>query len=187
MEEEKPEKIKTFKELSDSWIKTTVPATCKPSTVREYQDILHNHILPVFKDEKITLINKGRVKDFLLGKLNDGFAHSTVGHIRNCISGVFNLAMDHEMIKVNPAQQLRGIIKKKDSRKEMNPLSGNELNKLLSVIEENYPDYYTLTLLLASTGLRIGEALALKWEDIDFKRKHFKLMLFNFLKGCFLF
>jgi integrase len=45
-EEEKP--APTFKEVADSWIKTTVPATCKKSTLRDYQDLLTNHVLPVF-------------------------------------------------------------------------------------------------------------------------------------------
>ena len=44
-EEEKP--VKTFGEYADSWIKTTVPATCKATTADDYERILENHVNPV--------------------------------------------------------------------------------------------------------------------------------------------
>ena len=65
-EDAKP--IPTFKDCAGKWIKTTVPATCKASTVRDYQDILRLHLLPVFSDLKVTDINRGKVKGFLLEK-----------------------------------------------------------------------------------------------------------------------
>lgn len=55
-EEEK--QIPTFKEYADSWIQNTVPANCRESTVRDYRDILDNHVLPVFKDLELTAINR---------------------------------------------------------------------------------------------------------------------------------
>jgi len=172
----------TFKDFSDDWIDITVPATCKPSTLREYQDILKNHVLPIFSDQEITGINKGQVKDFLLSKLNDGYAYSTVGHIRNCLSGVFNLAMDHEVIVMNPAQQLRGIIKKKNSKDDINPLSVAELTLLLDTVEEHYKGHYALVTLLSLTGMRIGEAFGLKWGDIDFKDRFIEVKR-NYVRG----
>jgi len=62
-EEQKP--IPTFGEYADTWIKTTVQATCKESTLSDYQDILRVHVLPVFGDMRLTDITRGMVKDFL--------------------------------------------------------------------------------------------------------------------------
>jgi integrase len=166
-EEEKP--IPTFKEYSDKWIKITVPATCKASTVRDYQDILDLHILSVFKDLKRTDITRGKVKTFLLEKLNDGYATSTVAHFRNCLSGVLNLALDDEIIQANPAQRLgKGFLKAKDHKGDINPLTSDELKVLLDAVYKHFPKHYSLFLLIARTGVRIGEALALKWGDLDF-------------------
>jgi len=166
-EEKKP--IPTFKEYSNRWIKTTVPATCKASTVRDYQDILDLHLLPVFKDIKITDITRGKVKTFLLEKLNNNYASSTVAHFRNCLSGVLNLALDDEIIQANPAQRLgKGFLKVKDHKGDINPLTSDELKLLLDAVYEHFPKHYTLFLLLARTGMRIGEALALKWGDLDY-------------------
>jgi len=173
-EEEKP--IKTFKEYSDIWIKTTVPATCKKSTLRDYQDILRLHVLPFFKDYKVTHISRGKVKSFLLDKMNKGKAISTIKHYRNCISGVLNLAIDDEVIKANPAKQLgKGFLKTEQLGKDINPLTSDELTTLLNAVSEHFPEHHTLFLLLARTGMRIGEALALKWYDIDFEKRFIKV------------
>jgi hypothetical protein len=52
----------TFKQYADSWIKTTVPATCKKSTTSDYQAILDNHVLPVFGEMPVKDINRARLK-----------------------------------------------------------------------------------------------------------------------------
>ena len=92
---EEKSRVPTFKEYSDSWIKTTVPATCKESTLSDYEDIRKNHVLPVFQSLEITSITKGQVKDFILEKLNKGYAVSAVTHMKDVISGILNKAVDN--------------------------------------------------------------------------------------------
>jgi integrase len=162
--------IPTFKEYSDRWITITVPATCKESTVQDYKNILRLHVLPAFGDLKVTEISRGKVKDFLLGKVNNGYAKSTASHMKDVISGVLNKALDDEIIQANPALQLgKNILKTKDQKKYINALRPEELSQLLNTVSEHFPEHYTLFLLLARTGMRIGEALALQWEDLNFK------------------
>jgi len=170
-EEEKP--TPTFKEYADSWIKITVPATCKESTNEDYKDILRIHVLPIFKDMRITDISRGKIKNFLLEKVNKGYAGSTVTHIKNVISGVLNKAVDDEIIPANPAHRLGKIVKPKDRKGDMDPLSQEELRKLLDTVQrdKSLKSWYSLFLLLSRTGLRIGEAVALQWGDIDFNSR----------------
>jgi len=165
---EDPKPIPTFKECADSWIKTTVPATCKESTVRDYNDILRIHALPVFGDLNLVDITRGKVKDFLLDKVNHGYAKSTVSHMKDVVSGVLNKALDDEIIPANPVVRLGKFIKRKDTKADINPLEGHELKHLLDSAKEHFQEHYTLFLLLARTGMRIGEALALEWDDINF-------------------
>jgi integrase len=167
-EEEKP--IPTFKEYAESWITTTVPATCKASTVRDYQDILRIHVLPVFENLRITDITRGKVKDFLLSKINEGYAGSTVSHMKDVISGILNKAIDDEIISANPTYRLKlgKAVNARDPKEAIDPLTSDELKLLLDTVQIHFPAHYTLFLLLARTGMRIGEALALQWGDIDF-------------------
>lgn len=63
---------------------------------------------------------------------------------------------------------LKGIVKKKPKNDSVNPLSAAELTTLLNTVHKHYP----LFLVLARTGMRIGEALALQWADINFDERH---------------
>jgi integrase len=106
-----------------------------------------------------------------LGKLNEGYARSTVSHMKDVISGVLTTAMDDELIQANPALGLKNILKKKsNSEDEIDPLTDAELNLLLKTVYESpkFKEHFCLFLLLARTGMRIGEALALQWGDMDF-------------------
>jgi integrase len=162
-----------FKAFAKTWFKTTVKATCKPSTASDYKGILKNHLYPAFKNTPITELNRGKIKEFLLGKLNEGFSHSTVGHMKNVLSGVLAQALDHEIVQANPALGIKKIANGKAKAEAINPLTDAELDRLLQTVyhSKKYREHFCLFLLLARTGMRIGEALALKWGDIDFNSR----------------
>ena len=63
--EQKEKNDLTFNEYADSWIQKIAPAECKESTLKGYQDLLDNHVLPVFGHLKVTEITRGKVKEFL--------------------------------------------------------------------------------------------------------------------------
>jgi integrase len=89
--------------------------------------------------------------------------------MKNVLSGVLNKAVDDEILQTNPAHRLGKIFKAQDKRKDVDFLTKEELKQLLDTVEGHFPRHYPLFLLLARTGLRIGEALALQWGDIDFQ------------------
>jgi integrase len=126
-------------------------------------------VCPIFQDLKITDITRGKIKDFLLAKINEGYAESTVSHFKDVVSGVLTKAIDDEVITANPTMKLGKVIKRKDKKASINPLSADELRIFLDTVSEHFPEHYTLFLLLARTGMRIGEALALRWADADFR------------------
>ena len=161
---------KSFKEYADIWLNVTLPATCKVSTQNDYKWILNKHILPVFGKKPVTEISRLMVKKFLMGKIKEGFAQSTVTHIKNAMSGVLNLALDDEVVTINPAHRLGKIFQKKQ-RDSIDYLTKEELSRLLESCRENFSDHYVMVLTLARTGMRLGEVLALQWGDIDFHNR----------------
>jgi integrase len=98
------------------------------------------------------------------------------------ISGVLTDAVDDDLISVNPTLNLGRRFMKKvydaiEARKvtsgdenegKPNPLSQKELRLLLKAAQKHFPQHYPMFLFLARTGSRVGEALGLKWGDIDF-------------------
>jgi len=159
----------TFEEYANTWKTLTVPATCKPSTVSDYQGILKNHVLPVFGKTTVNEINRFMVKRFLMKKITDGFASSTVTHMKNAISGTLNLAVDDEILPVNPAHNIGKIFIKQNPKPKVDPFNIDELATLLGTYQIHFPRHYPLILTLARTGIRFGEGLGLQWKDIDFK------------------
>lgn len=164
----KKKKSSTFKEYSDIWETITLPSICKPSTISDYKALLRNHILPELKNVELSQINRMTVKNFLMQKYNSGLSQSTVSHIKSVISGVLSLAVDDEQIPSNPALKLGKIFIEKKINDVADPLNRNELSILLDTFVKKFPKHYPLALLLARTGMRFGEALALQWGDIDF-------------------
>jgi integrase len=160
--------ISTFAVYAKKWITDTVPAICKPSTASDCKRLLDKHILPALGKHKVTEINRHTVKQFLMKKANEGYSGSSITHIKNAISGVLGLAVDDEVIAYNPAQKLGKFIRTKSLQLDVDPLTRNELRLLLDTFAKHYPRHYPLALTLARTGMRIGEALALQWGDIDF-------------------
>jgi integrase len=171
--EEKKE-TSLFKDYAQSWINITAPATCKASTVSDYVSILESHVLPVFGDLAVDKISKGMIKDFLLGKVNEGFAGSTVTHMKNVISGVLSKAVDDETIQTNPAHRLGKIFKTQDKKKNVVFLTKDELKNLLDTAQKHFPRHFPLFLLLARTGLenRRGSCLAMGWHRFSRKVHH---------------
>ncbi|MFC1560912.1 tyrosine-type recombinase/integrase [Candidatus Latescibacterota bacterium] len=119
-----------------------------------------------------------------MNKLKEGYSPSTVNHIKCAISNVLNLAVDDEIINANPAHRLGNFLKteKLNPTKKIIPLTREELSSLMKVFKDKFPKDYPFALTLARTGMRLGEALGLKWDDIDFEDRSIHIQR-NYIKG----
>ncbi|KPA16676.1 integrase family protein [Candidatus Magnetomorum sp. HK-1] len=158
----------TFKAYAKDYLKTA-KVRCKPSTYSDYKGILNTHLLPEFGNKPVVNISKKEIRLFLQKKL-ELLSVSTVKHLKAVLSNVFGLAIEDEIINDNPALGLSKIFpkKKKSSNKF---LTKEEVTKILETAKTEKPEHFLLFLLLARTGLRLGEALALKWKDIDLTKR----------------
>ena len=167
-------KIPAFGNYSIKWLKGYVKLNCRESTVDEYRSILKNHILPIFKKNKLDQITRGSVRNFLLEKHSGGLSGKRVMLIKTVLSGIFNYALDEELIETNPALGIskrlfpRGSHKRK--RVEKNDVFTNdELNCFLDTCKADFPDHFLFFFMAARTGMRLGELLALRWGDVDLR------------------
>jgi len=167
--EKKTATAATFEEYANTWMTFNVPATCKPSTEKDYRSILDNHVLPAFGKKSVSEIKRMMIKKFLMGKIKSGFAASTVSHMKCCIGGTLNVAVDDGVLTANPAHRLGKIFKKKNVQGDIRPYPKDELASLLESFQSHFPDHYPQALTLARTGMRLGESLALQWDDINFE------------------
>ncbi len=169
----------------DLWLATGAKQTLKASTLEDNHAILKNHIKGTGLDaptvDKITQLD---VENFLLKKLKSR-SNSTVTHIRNVLSGGFKTAIKDRTILTNPCHGFKISTKADACRKpKIEPLTAKEIQTLLSTFEKHCPGQHDLALLLARTGMRIGEAVALKWSDVNFNDRYITVER-NFTRGRF--
>ena len=172
----KEKTVPTFKQYADVWL-DYIATLRRASTRDRYGELLNNHILPVFGDMRLDEVTRGHVRDFLVSKLTEetmkgkmGYAPATIGVLRDVMSGVFNSALDEEILATNP---VAGITKRLElsrakAKPEIHPLTREELASFLGACEAHYRQFHPFFLMAARTGMRLGELLAIQWGDVDF-------------------
>jgi len=156
-----------FGEYTEKWLTIYAETNLKHSTVKGYRSVIKTH-LACFNDLPLKQITRALIKDLLYSKLKAGLSPARVTRIKALISSILNHALEDGLITTNPAIRLGRLIKTKDRKADIIPLTRDEAKTLLDTIQEHYPRYYPLFLCALRTGLRLGELLALEWGDIDF-------------------
>lgn len=158
-----------FGDVLDEWLELH-KETVKPSTWRYIERRVKNHVRPYFNNMYVDKITLRQCQDFT----NKAFAAAPVGftQIISIVKNTLDYALRLGMIESNP---MLYVIKPKKqatiSDKHGNYYNKQELKKFLNVAKEYNQEKYTLFRLLAFSGIRIGECLALTWHDLDIKNK----------------
>lgn len=163
MEKKQPSFKQFIEEIYLPWYKTQV----KESTYRNRLNTIEKHF-KFFYRKKVNEIEPIHVQTWQL-KLAKDYSPNYVRIIQGMLSLAFDRAIILGLAKKNPARMV-GNIKYKKVKVDFWTLE--EFQKVISLLYKG--DYYEHYLficfwLLFTTGLRIGEAAALQWDDIDFE------------------
>ena len=156
----------TFKQLFESWDKVYKP-TVKESTYAVTMRYFNNHILSALGNiyiEKITVAECQKA-------VNEWFeeAPHTFDRFIHYASKVFKYGIDMELLTSNPMEKVIKPKLKERPQQYQEFYDKDELNKFLSCAKKCNFRYFVYFRLLAYTGMRKGESLALKWSEIDFE------------------
>lgn len=164
-----------FGEWMNFWYQTYCKPRLKITTQEVYESRIYGHIIPKLGKIPLSEIQTNDLQKFysdlsqngrlvrrkLYGKgLSNTVTRSIHAHCRSAL----DRAVKETLIRVNPATDCK--LPSKKSR-EMQVLSKEEMQRFL--IQAQYEGYYELFLLELATGMRRGEILALKWDDLSFK------------------
>ena len=153
----------TFGELAKRFL-LDCDSDFKASTHSFYKQALDNHLLPVWKDKKLSKLRKPHVIE-LKAALQVTLSASTARNILAVATRVLNHGIELEWLKSNVAAQVR---KPKIIKREIRILSEVEQCALIKVAA---PACKMLFHLALHSGLRKGELLGLQWESVDFDRE----------------
>lgn len=164
-------------DYAERWLES-LPARLRPRTVKSYRELYRLHIAPTLKEIGLAEIKRVQVKALLLDKQRQGLSRNTVRLIGACLSALCSEAIDDGLLAASPAVALgRWLGARGDHgdpggrQRTIRPFSAEQLARLLATARELCPRYYPLFLTLARTGCRPGEALALRWIDVNFQSR----------------
>lgn len=145
----------------------------KVSTIEQYKNSIDGHIIPTLGQIKLQRLTKSRYQEFI-DSLALKYSVSTVRIIHSVFNSAINAAVEDEILPRNKITKVN-LPQFKSKHKEISEseiFNEDELARLIKFVKENESEtHYMLVLLLASTGMRKGEALALRWDDVDFDNK----------------
>lgn len=152
----------TFETVAEEWLES-IRKSRKESTYLKYCVVYELHLAPFLANVEI----QNLTEEMIAEAADDDFSDSTKRSIRCVVNQILRYAFSHYHMKEMHMDKIIAT----DMKEPVRVLNMSEQSKLLRYINQN-KDIYTVGILLClSTGLRLGEICALKWDDVDLDLK----------------
>jgi len=145
-----------------------------PGTARVYRLQVEIHLAPHFKDVDVRSIGLAEIQRFYDHCIDTGKPRSakSIDMALNVLRLILSHARGQGLVETNAVQAWKSGRPRRRSSSSVavapeKVLSAEELGAVLRVAEADFPHFFPLVLFLADTGARLGEALALRWIDVD--------------------
>lgn len=156
------DRIPTLAEYLEYWLNQSVKPRVRPLTLAGYSVNVRKHLVPTLGKIRLDRLTPQDVQEMMNRRLADGFSPKTVAYMHQVLRTALELARRWDLIDrnvaslVDPPRRQRPTIRPlapDKARQFLNSVRGHRLEALFSVA--------------LAVGLRQGEALGLRWEDID--------------------
>jgi len=160
-----PDTSLTVAQLLDRWYTDVLRHQVALSAAENYRSIARNHINPTLGRKKVNSLTTSDVDRLLSQKIASGLSVSTVRRIRSVLAQGLDQGIRWGSVTRNVASLSRAP---KEQRREGRTLTPEQARRLLDALQ-GHPNEPLYALML-STGLRRGEALGLRWDDLNQKK-----------------
>ena len=162
-------KIVTVQEVFEVWFEEYVDVNTRTNTQKSYRGMIEKHIFPHLGHMEMSKLN-ARILQKFINERKKHLKRSSLSKLLAIMRSCFSYAVNPcEFCRSNPAENV------------WLPRDTEELGKVVHVfspqdvvaIEKQYPpehDYYMALHICYYTGLRIGEALGLRWQDVNLEK-----------------
>jgi integrase len=161
----------TVAEYLEQWLDGIRPSL-RPKTAASYEDALRGWVIPRVGSFRLAGLTAPRLLA-MYGELlesgrrngSGGLSPRSVQYAHRIVSHALKDAVDHGLLVRNPASLVKPP---RVPKPPMRVWSADDVRRFLAGVGDDR--LYALWVLLVTTGVRRGEALGLRWEDIDLKR-----------------
>ena len=161
-----PPERQTVAEFLESWLENTARPSVRASTYESYSGVVRHHLIPDLGRIRLSRLTPDEVQEMLNRKLEAGLSPRRVDYLRGILHRALNQALRWGLVGRNVAGLVRSP---KQVRYEIHPLDPDEVKVLLAEVRGDRLE--ALFALAIATGMRRGELLGLRWEDVDLSRR----------------
>jgi integrase len=158
----KPESTMTIDAFVESQWRVLALPNFKASTQHGYRTVLNTHVLPAWRTWRLREIERVAIQQWVAGQFRKGIGWQTVRNAWTLLSSILETAVEYGYLQANPARGVKFPTKGVKQKPAM--IAGEDFSRLLNQLGE---PHRTMVSLIAATGLRIGELLALRWRALD--------------------
>jgi integrase len=150
------------KDLLTAWLSSVAKVSVRPRTYERYEQLINRHIVPTLGDIRLEKLLPQHVQQMLNKKSSEGLAPKTVRHIRGVLTTALGRAVKWGLVYRNAAALSDAP---HAVRHEIRAFTSDEAQRFIRAVEgQRHEALYLLTITL---GLRRGEVLGLRWQDVD--------------------
>lgn len=166
----------TFGELAQVWVDRN-RSRWALSTLTGYEITLSAHLLPEFGSVPLASITTDHIAAFIAKRRRAGASEAYISANLRPLNGVFKLALRQGLITANPMTSLLSEERPKPKKRKRHAWTPQEIERLIDAARElgsrvgQVYDYSPFIVVAIFTGMRVGELLGLRWEDVDLKNK----------------
>lgn len=164
----------TVNEVYDSYIKQKYDL--KATTRARYIYTYDHYVRETFGKRKLVKVCYSDVREFYYSlMLQQGLSPSVVDNVHSQLHPAFQMAVRNGAIRINPAAGVLGEIKRSHMwvKSKRRSLTVPEQKAFMNYLYTNhqYQGFKPVITVLIGTGMRIGECLGLRWQDLDFENR----------------
>lgn len=159
-----PEKEWRLAEYLEYWLEQYAKHRLAPSTYYQYKNKAHLYLVPDLGRRRLSDLSVATLQAYF-NSLQDRLSARNIHSIRTTLSAALTAAMREELVMRNVA---RLVQLPRSERRSIHPWSVEEAGKFLHAAQSD--GLFAAFAVLVYCGLRHGEVLGLKWENIDFER-----------------
>ena len=152
----------TVKGWMERWLEDSAKGDLGHRAYANYKLQIRRHISPALGRIKLKNLNPAHVQSLYAAKLRDGLKPSSVRYIHAVLHRALEQAVRFNLIASNPASK---VDPPKVRQEEITPLDAEQARRFLGATKDDR--FECLYVLSLTCGLRMGEALGLRWADID--------------------